>query len=113
MVPGVDIMHGEAVNIDGFFCCLLSYMRGFISMETVERVFKCMTALSLPTTSSHFTSSLAWQSCKDAVEHRHGAMRIPLITDIGESVCVSDLTPEELDRALELLQKFDHVKSGE
>jgi 3-dehydroquinate synthetase len=24
MVPGVDIMHGEAVNIDGFLCCLLS-----------------------------------------------------------------------------------------
>ena len=113
MVPGVDIMHGEAVNIDGFFCCLLSYLRGFISMETVERVFNCMQALSLPTTSSHLTSNLAWQSCKDAVEHRNGAQRIPLITDIGESVCVSDVTPEEIDRALDLLQKFNHKKSGE
>lgn len=106
-------MHGEAVNIDGFFCCLISFLRGYISMETVERVFRCMQALSLPTTSSHLTSQLAWQSCKDAVEHRHGAQRIPLITDIGESVCVSDVTPEELDRALELLKKFDHTKSGE
>ena len=113
MVPGVDIMHGEAVNIDGFFCCLLSFLRGFISMETVERVFRCMQSLSLPTTSSHLKSGLAWQSCKDAVEHRNGAQRIPLITDIGESVCVSDVTPEELDRALELLNKFDHAKSGE
>ena len=113
MVPGVDIMHGEAVNIDGFFSCILSYLRGFISMETVERVFRCMQALSLPTTSSHFKSELAWQSCKDAIEHRHGAMRIPLITDIGESVCVSDVTPEELDRALEILAQFNHTKSGE
>jgi 3-dehydroquinate synthetase len=113
MVPGVDIMHGEAVNIDGFLCCLLSYLRGFISMDTVNRVFRCMQSLQLPTTSSHLTSQLAWQSCKDAVEHRNGAQRIPLITEIGDSVCVSDVTPEELDRALDLLAKFDHIKSGE
>merc|ERR1712029_607613 len=113
MVPGVDIMHGEAVNIDGFFCCLLSYLRGFVTMDTVNRVFRCMQSLQLPTTSSHLTSKLAWQSCKDAVEHRHGAQRIPLITEIGESVCVSDLTSDELDRAIELLEKFDHVHSGE
>ena len=113
MVPGVDIMHGEAVNIDGFFCCLLSYLRGFITMDTVNRVFRCMQLLELPTTSSHFLSDLAWQSCKDAVEHRHGAQRIPLITEIGESVCVSDITPDELDRAIELLHSFKHMKSGE
>jgi 3-dehydroquinate synthase len=113
MVPGVDIMHGEAVNIDGFFCCLLSYMRGFIPMETVQRVFRCMQSLSLPTASLYLTSELAWQSCIDAVEHRHGAQRIPLITDIGDSVCVSDVTPEEIDRALELLATFDHKKYGE
>lgn len=82
-------------------------------METLQRVFRCMQALSLPTTSSHLKSDLAWQSCKDAVEHRHGAQRIPLITDIGESVCVSDITPEELDRALVLLEEFTHTMSGE
>lgn len=113
MVPGVDIMHGEAVNIDGFFCCILSYLRGFVTMDTVNRVFQCMQTLKMPTTSSHFTSKLAWQSCKDAVEHRHGAQRIPLITEIGDSVCVSDVTSDELDRALELLGKFEHVMSGE
>lgn len=113
MVPGVDIMHGEAVNIDGFFCCLLSYLRGFITIDTVNRVFRCMQLLQLPTTSSHFQSKLAWQSCIDAVEHRHGAQRIPLITEVGESVCVSDITPDELDRAIELLQTFDHIMSGE
>jgi len=112
MVPGVDIMHGEAVNIDGFFCCILSYMRGFIPMETVERVFRCMQALDLATSSLHLTPDLAWQSCIDAVEHRHGAQRIPLITDIGDSVCVSDVTPEELSRAIDLLATFDHKIYG-
>jgi 3-dehydroquinate synthase len=112
MVPGADIMHGEAVNIDGFFCCVLSYLRGYIPYSTLERVLKCMQSLSLPTNSPYLTSKLAWQSCKDAVEHRHGEQRIPLITDIGESICVSDVTPEELDRALEMMAGFHHIKIG-
>jgi len=108
MVPGADIMHGEAVNVDGFFCCIISYLRGYITIETVNRVFACMQSLSLPTNSVDLTSTLARQSCKDAIEHRHGEQRIPLITDIGESICVSDISPEELDRALEMMKKFDH-----
>jgi 3-dehydroquinate synthase len=108
MVPGADIMHGEAVNVDGFFCCILSYLRGYTTMETVKRIFNCMKSLNLPTNSADLQSELAWQSCKDAVEHRHGEQRIPLITDIGESICVSDITPEELDRALEIMQQFSH-----
>jgi len=108
MVPGADIMHGEAVNVDGFFCCILSYLRGYIPIETVERVFECMKSLSLPTNSPDLDSKLAWQSCKDAVEHRHGEQRIPLITDIGESICVSDITQDELDRALEVMKDFPH-----
>lgn len=108
MVPGADIMHGEAVNVDGFFCCVLSYLRGYIDKDTVNRVFNCMKSLGLPTNSPDLSSELAWQSCKDAIEHRHGEQRIPLITDIGESVCVSDLTPEELERALDVMKQFPH-----
>lgn len=108
MVPGADIMHGEAVNVDGFFCVVLSYLRGFIDMDAVNRIFKCMQSLSLPTNSVDLQSELAWQSCKDAIEHRHGEQRIPLLTGIGESICVSDITREELDRALEMMKDFKH-----
>jgi 3-dehydroquinate synthase len=108
MVPGADIMHGEAVNVDGFFCCILSYLRGYITRDTVDRVFACMKSLNLPTHSPDLEPELAWQSCKDAVEHRNGAQRIPLITDIGEAVCVSDVTPEELNRALEIMKEYSH-----
>ena len=100
MVPRADVMHGEAVNVDSFFCIVLSHLRGYVKANTARRVLKCMQSLSLPTHSANLISSLKWQSCKDAVEHWHGEQRIPLITDIGESVCVSDITPEDLDRAL-------------
>lgn len=108
MVPGADIMHGEAVNVDGFFCCVLSYLRGYIDMDIVNRVFACMKSLSLPTNSVDLELELAWQSCKDAIEHRHGEQRIPLITEIGSSVCVSDITREEIDRAVEVMKQFKH-----
>lgn len=109
MVPGADIMHGEAVNVDGFFCVVLSYLRGYITMDIVNRILACMKTLNLPTNSKDLDLELAWQSCKDAIEHRHGEQRIPLITEIGESVCVSDITKDELTRALELMKKFDHI----
>eukprot|EP00985_Skeletonema_marinoi_P032124 scaffold38809_cov226-Skeletonema_marinoi.AAC.1 len=67
-----------------------------------------MKSLLLPTNSSDLELELAWQSCKDAIEHRHGEQRIPLITEMGESVCVSDITEEELERALEMMKTFDH-----
>jgi len=108
MLPGADIMHGEAVNVDGFFCVILSHLRGLLDMTTVERIFKCMKSLSLPTYSKDLNSDTAWQSCKDAVEHRHGEQRIPLITEIGKSICVSDITPEELNRALDMMDQFEH-----
>lgn len=101
-------MHGEAVNVDGFFCVVISYLRGYIDMDNVNRIFNCMKTLNLPTNSLDLKQDLAWQSCKDAIEHRHGEQRIPLITEIGESICVSDITEEELARALELMAKFDH-----
>lgn len=110
MVPGADIMHGEAVNIDGFFCVVLSYLRGYIDMDTVNRIFNCMQSLNLPTDSVDLKTDLAWQSCADAVEHRHGEQRIPLITGLGESICVSDITREELDRAIGMMKDFEHSR---
>lgn len=78
-------------------------------MDIVNRILACMKTLNLPTNSKDLDLELAWQSCKDAIEHRHGEQRIPLITEIGESVCVSDITKDELTRALELMKKFDHI----
>jgi len=109
MAPGADIMHGEAVNVDGFFCVILSHLRGYIDLETVKRIFSCMQSLSLPTNSTFLKPKLAWQSCQDAIEHRHGQQRIPLITEIGESICVSDITEDELSRAIDFMKNFSHV----
>ena len=41
------------------------------------------------------------QGLADAVEHRHGKQRVPLLKDgIGHAVCVNDIDAEELTGAI-------------
>lgn len=49
MVPNADIMHGEAVNVDGFLSLVISKRRGMISTAVLERVFSTMKNIGLPT----------------------------------------------------------------
>lgn len=49
MVPGADIMHGEAVNVDGFLSLVIAKRRGMISNAVLQRVFSVMKTIGLPT----------------------------------------------------------------
>lgn len=49
MEPAADIMHGEAVNVDGFLCLVIAKRRGMISEAVLERVFRVMKNIGLPT----------------------------------------------------------------
>lgn len=49
MEPEADIMHGEAVNVDGFLCLVLAKRRGMISEAVLDRVFRVMKSVGLPT----------------------------------------------------------------
>ena len=49
MLPGADIMHGEAVNVDGFLCLVIAKRRGMISDSVLNRVFRVMKSIGLPT----------------------------------------------------------------
>lgn len=100
MQPEPYVMHGEAVNIDGAFCAVLANRRGMLSDADLARVFAAMRAVGLPTENPHmYELDILDKACSDAVEHRHGAQRIPLLTGIGSSRCVSDITREELEGA--------------
>jgi len=99
------LMHGEAVNVDGFCCVLLSHRRGWISTETRDRIYHCMRNLQLKVYDPLCADAeIMWKATEDAVEHRHGQQRIPLITGIGSAVCVNDVTREEIKGLIEELQ---------
>jgi 3-dehydroquinate synthase len=113
MQPNADIMHGEAVNIDGFLCVIISHQRRMITSQTRDRIFTVMQQVGLPTNCDYCTLNILEQGLIDAVEHRHGAQRIPLINAIGSSVCVNDITKDELKHALvelESMHSLDRIK---
>ena len=47
MVPGADFMHGDSVNVGGFFYIVLSRIRGYMSTNIVSIVLSFMNILIL------------------------------------------------------------------
>ena len=105
MLPPNTLAHGEAVNVDGYLCAVLSWGRGYISRETLKRVRALMKSVNLPIYSPLLTLPVALKALDDAVEHRHGEQRIPLITGIGECRVVNDVGEGELVWALGVLEE--------
>lgn len=100
MVAEPPIMHGEAVNVDGFFCVVLSHRRELITTEVRDRVKNAMKSMQLPTYHDGCTEDVMWKGLTDAVEHRHGQQRVPLITGVGSYTFANDISMKEINEAL-------------
>ncbi len=110
------LMHGEAVNIDGFFCVVLALKRNWISIEVANRILSVMRALSLPIWDAACTQEVMWKGIVDGTEHRHGKLRMPLVRNrIGSYDFANDVSEAEianaLDAAMSILQ-IAHTKQG-
>ncbi|CAM9742532.1 unnamed protein product, partial [Phaeothamnion confervicola] len=100
MGEGADLMHGEAVNVDGFFCVVIALRRGMIDLATHDRILAAMRRIGLPTCHMDVRPDVMARGLKDAVEHRDGQQRIPLLSGgIGSAVCVNDITESEVEAA--------------
>eukprot|EP00172_Hildenbrandia_rubra_P000121 Plantae.Rhodophyta-Hildenbrandia_rubra.ctg10555.p1 GENE.Plantae.Rhodophyta-Hildenbrandia_rubra.ctg10555~~Plantae.Rhodophyta-Hildenbrandia_rubra.ctg10555.p1 ORF type:complete len:423 (+),score=66.81 Plantae.Rhodophyta-Hildenbrandia_rubra.ctg10555:806-2074(+) len=107
MEAKIPIMHGEAVNVDGFFCVLLSHLKGWITKETRDEIFKVMKKLKLPTTHETCVPDILWVGVRDGIEHRHGKLRMPLVRgEIGKYDFVNDLSYTDIQAAVEELHKL-------
>lgn len=96
MIPNINIMHGEAVNMDGYLCAKISRNRGYISEKDFERIGNLMKKIGLPTEIPEQAKAILPTALQDAIEHRNGKQRIPLITGIGSYIIVNDITREQL-----------------
>jgi len=74
--------------------CSTNFLSSFLPFLT-----PALAQLSRPDEQAEMVAML-WRGLEDAVEHRHGKQRLPLIAGIGQSVCVSDITKEELEEAV-------------
>jgi len=103
------LLHGEAVNIDGFFCVILSHRRRLISTEERDRIFYTMKALGLPTIDALCVPQVLWRGLEDALEHRNGKQRLPLLNGIGSCIFVNDVSYEELEECVYELNKLHNL----
>mmetsp|Transcript_10646 Transcript_10646/g.19205 ORF Transcript_10646/g.19205 Transcript_10646/m.19205 type:complete len:103 (+) Transcript_10646:1165-1473(+) len=102
-------MHGEAVNVDGLFCVVLSYLRGWIDENLRNRIFNAMKSMQLPTFDDSMTLETMQKGLEDAIEHRHGEQRVPLVKNgIGSFAFANDISKTELESALKELRRMHH-----
>lgn len=74
----------------------ISRNRGYISEKDFERIGNLMKQIGLPTEIPEQAKAILPTALQDAIEHRNGKQRIPLITGIGSYIIVNDITREQL-----------------
>lgn len=107
MDPGAGIMHGEAVNVDGAFCVILSRRRGWLPDALCARVLRAMRHIGLPLWHDGVRLDAMLRGVADGIEHRHGALRMPLVRgDIGGYDFAQECGEDELRGAIVELRKL-------
>lgn len=105
MDPGADIMHGEAVNVDGALCILLSRRRGWLDDARAARVLRAMRNIGLPIWHDGVHLDAMLRAVADGIEHRHGELRMPLVKgDIGGYGFANECGADELSPAINELR---------
>lgn len=113
-----ELLHGEAVCVDMALTTVMAFRRDLLTSTELERIFAVMHALELPSWNPLLTTGVLTQALQDTVRHRDGKQRLPLPVGIGDVTFVNDVTPEEVDAAVELQRElskqysFDAIRSS-
>lgn len=102
-----DLLHGEAVNIDGFFCVILSYIKNYINFDILHHIYNTMKLLGLPTYIK-INMTLIRQAIEDRLEHTNGELNLPLINSIGNCIIEKQIDEIEIIKALQLFDMFEY-----
>lgn len=94
------LSHGDSVTLDMLLSCLISNGRGLLDGESVDRIFRTVEKLELPTFHPLFGDAGAlMESLADTVVHRNGAQNLPMLERIGHAVFFNDVTKDEVASA--------------
>ncbi|KAK2705256.1 2-epi-5-epi-valiolone synthase-like [Artemia franciscana] len=93
------LYHGEAVNIDMAYMCVVAYELGRLSLSQLKRILSCMQALELPIYHPYCDSELVKSALQTRFKHSGGKMRAPIPVGLGEAEIFNDIPTEVLERA--------------
>ena len=105
----VTLQHGEAVALDCLFSSCLAYVRGFLDMPTLVRIFKTARNLKLPVFHKDFCDfNLLKRALSDTMKHRNGNQYLPVPLGIGNYRILNDVTDDEIRAASDLFETVEY-----
>ena len=105
----ITLQHGEAVALDCLFSSCLAYVRGFLDMPTLVRIFKTAHNLKLPVFHKDFCDfNLLKRALSDTMKHRNGNQYLPVPLGIGNYRILNDVTDDEIRAASDLFETVEY-----
>ena len=104
-----SMLHGEAVMLDCFFSCCLSYYKNFITKQDLNRIYNCIRKYKLPTFHSDFADiNLILMSLEETTLHRDGYQNIPLPKTLGKNIITNGVTSDDLKKTIEIFLEYEN-----
>ncbi|AFZ02505.1 sedoheptulose 7-phosphate cyclase [Calothrix sp. PCC 6303] len=100
LAPQVPLYHGHAVNVDMALSATIAQRRGYIDVESRDRILNLMSKIGLTLDHPLLDGDLLWYATQSITQTRDGKLRAAMPNPIGECFFVNDLTRQELDEAL-------------
>lgn len=105
-----DVEHGEAVALDMALATALAALRGTLDFPDAQRILDTQYGLGLPITRTEITKEMLRRGLQDAIKHRGGRLRMPILRGIGDAIFVDQIGDAELADAISFLQPWANVE---
>ncbi len=99
------LSHGQCVAYGSCMAAYISYQRGYITEQVVERIVNVFRSYKLLSTIPHFNEDEVWEQMSYDKKMAYGKISFILLKAIGEAVIVTDVTKEEVIDAIVFIEK--------
>lgn len=100
-VSNFSLLHGECVAIGSIGAAYISFIRGYINMQTLESIINLTRKIGLPTKAINLDAFEVFQAIKSDKKFRDGLLHFILIDRIGQAVIKTDVREDELLEAID------------
>ncbi len=103
-----DLEHGEAVALDMAIATGLAVVMGLLDLSRADRILATQHAMGLPIFLENLTVEILKEGIHEAMRHRGGQLRMPILTGIGEATFVDEVSESQLRDALVFVRSWSN-----
>ncbi|HEY7095832.1 MAG TPA: ROK family protein [Terriglobales bacterium] len=108
-----DLEHGEAVALDMAFATALAVVLGILDRSDAEEILLTQHVLGLPIVRPGMSIEMLLRGVREAKRHRGGYLRMPVLSGIGESRFIDEVSQPDLEKALGFIWAWSGGKTLE